>query len=142
MNNAFKLACIALLSCIYIDETKIGPAKEFATFVLLGLMGGAFYTHYSLGDSFERIAPSLVFGLLLICRMVIYYQVCARERKEEEFQRKMFEETISNKEIDQDDEEVSEEDDSVIHKKRLNADILITNKKNVAPNSREEKKIK
>ena len=54
----------------------------------------------------------------------------------------MFEETISNKEIDQDDEELSEEDDSVVHKKRLNADVLITNKKNVAPNSREEKKIK
>lgn len=124
-----------------------GPAKEFATVVLLILTNGAFYTHHSLNDSFERIAPCLVFGLLLVCRLVICYQVNARERKEEEFLRKLYEETNSIKE----DEEIiqqQEENDLVESKKTKGssgASNTITNKKNVSKHSygdREEKKIK
>ena len=37
-------------------------------------MFGAFYTHIALGDKFERIAPSLMFGILLSCRLLIVYQ--------------------------------------------------------------------
>lgn len=42
-------------------------------------MVGGFYTHYALNDKFERSAPSLVFALLLLCRLVISYQVNRRE---------------------------------------------------------------
>jgi hypothetical protein len=63
--------------------------------MLLGLLGGAFYTHYALGDPFERMAPSLIFALLVICRMVILYQVNLRERKEEELIRRLLNEVRS-----------------------------------------------
>jgi hypothetical protein len=42
-------------------------------------MIGGFYTHFTLNDKFERSAPSLVFALLLFCRLVISYQVNRRE---------------------------------------------------------------
>ena len=35
------------------------------------------------------MAPALVFGLLLVCRFIIFYQVAQREKKElEEFKKK------------------------------------------------------
>lgn len=61
-----------------------GPAKELASIILLGLMGGGFYTHYALKDSFERMAPSLIFGLLVICRLIILKQVMKKEHKQRE----------------------------------------------------------
>lgn len=38
------------------------------------------YSHYVLKDKFERIAPYLVFALMLSCRMVVFYQVLKRDR--------------------------------------------------------------
>jgi hypothetical protein len=73
-----------------------GPAKELASFVLLVLMAGGFYTHFSLNDSFERMAPSLIFGMLIICRLIILNQVNKKERKEEEMIRKFLEEAKLN----------------------------------------------
>ena len=58
-----------------------GPLKELANFVLLGVMGGALYTLSVLKDPFEKMVPSLIFGLLLLCRLVILYQVNRREDK-------------------------------------------------------------
>ena len=52
-----------------------------ANFVLLGIMGGALYTLSVLKDPFEKMVPSLIFGLLLLCRMVILFQVNRREEK-------------------------------------------------------------
>lgn len=58
-----------------------GPLKELANLVLLGIMGGALYTLSVLKDPFEKMVPSLIFGLLLLCRLVILYQVNRREEK-------------------------------------------------------------
>ena len=37
-------------------------------------MLGAVYTHYTLHDKLDRMAPGLIFGLLLITRLIIYQQ--------------------------------------------------------------------
>ena len=47
-------------------------------------MGGACYTHYALKDSFDKIAPCLVFSLLIICRLTTLYQVTRREKAEKD----------------------------------------------------------
>ena len=70
-----------------------GPLKEVASFLLLAVMIGGFYTHYALNDSFERLAPSLIFSLLIICRFIILYQVNRKEKKEEEMIKKLINET-------------------------------------------------
>lgn len=44
-------------------------------------MNGALYTHLVLNDPFERIAPSLIFGLLLSCRLIISYQSHTKKNK-------------------------------------------------------------
>lgn len=44
-------------------------------------MLGAFYTHTILEDKFERTAPSIVFALMLGCRLVVYLQVKRKEKK-------------------------------------------------------------
>ena len=43
-------------------------------------MLGAVYTHYVLGDKFERMAPGLVFALLLLTRLIIHRQVSQRDK--------------------------------------------------------------
>ena len=53
-----------------------------ANVVLLAIMSGALYTLYILKDPFERMVPSLIFGLLLVCRLVILYQVNRREAQQ------------------------------------------------------------
>lgn len=53
-----------------------------ANVILLMIMLGAVYTHYVLHDKFERMAPGLVFSLLLVTRLIIYRQVTHREKKQ------------------------------------------------------------
>lgn len=80
---------------------KKGPAKELASVLLLICMGGGFYTHYALNDSFERMAPSLIFGLLIVCRLIILQQVSNKEKKELEMLRKFLEDTQSGTSIEE-----------------------------------------
>jgi len=73
-------------------------------------MIGGFYTHFALGDSFERMAPSLVFGLLLVCRFIILYQVTQRENKElEEYKKKLLEDKSNAKEDDKEEADVKKD---------------------------------
>lgn len=37
-------------------------------------MLGAVYTHYALNERFDRMAPGIIFGLLLFTRLIIYWQ--------------------------------------------------------------------
>ena len=60
-------------------------------------MACQFYTHYALGDSFERMAPSLIFGLLLFCRLIILYQVVKKEKKDLE----LLKEFMEHEQLDQ-----------------------------------------
>jgi hypothetical protein len=63
-------------------------------------MSGALYTLYVLKDPFDRMVPSLIFGLLLVCRLIILYQVNRREQqmyKEELERHKRSESAEDNK---------------------------------------------
>jgi hypothetical protein len=64
-----------------------GRMKDIANFMLIAMMGLSIWTHYTLKDQFEKMAPSLVFGSLLICRLIIAYQVESREALEMENER-------------------------------------------------------
>jgi hypothetical protein len=59
-------------------------------------MSGAIYTHIALNDAFDRIAPSLVFSLLIICRLIILYQVNCKEKRELEIIKQLYEEAYLN----------------------------------------------
>ncbi|CAF1226165.1 unnamed protein product [Adineta ricciae] len=48
-----------------------GRLKQLANIVLLILMLGAIYTHYALNDKFDRMAPGIIFSLLLFARLLI-----------------------------------------------------------------------
>jgi hypothetical protein len=61
--------------------------------ILLMIMLGAVYTHYILRDKFERMAPGLVFSLLLITRLIIHRQVTQREKSQRLSQAKNKNET-------------------------------------------------
>jgi len=75
-------------------------------------MAGGFYTHYALNDSFERIAPSLIFGLLIICRLIILSQVIKKEKTEEEMLRKFLEENeLTEEQLQQLKEQVNSKKD-------------------------------
>lgn len=113
-----------------------GPAKELASVLLLFVMLGGFYTHYALNDSFERMAPSLVFGLLLICRLIILYQVSKKERKEEELMRKIYEEVKLNNP----NESLNEEDEEVPEKVETIKKQAIDSKQQQQPTSKNAKK--
>jgi len=77
----FRLAVgIAEVVCGAILVLIPGRLKQLANVVLLILMLGAVYTHYALHDKFERIAPGLVFSLLLLTRLIIHRQVTQREK--------------------------------------------------------------
>lgn len=41
---------------------------------------GASYSYIMLGDKFEKLAPAIVFSLMLGCRLVVYFQVTRREK--------------------------------------------------------------
>ena len=58
-----------------------GFLKQIANFLLLLLTLTDFYTHAAIADKFERTAPSIVFSLMLSCRLIIYWQVKKRDEK-------------------------------------------------------------
>ena len=58
-------------------------AKNFANILLLVLKTLNVYSHWAISDEFERTAPTLVFLLMLSCRMVVDWQL---SRKSDEVQ--------------------------------------------------------
>ncbi|RWS30426.1 transmembrane protein 35-like protein [Leptotrombidium deliense] len=56
-----------------------GGIKQWANVILLVLTVTALYTHVAIEDKFERTAPSIVFSLMLTCRLIILYQVRCRD---------------------------------------------------------------
>jgi len=53
--------------------------KNGANLLLLGLKVLNVYSHWAINDEFERTAPSLVFFLLLSCRLVVDWQLARNE---------------------------------------------------------------
>ncbi|XP_076467283.1 putative acetylcholine receptor chaperone [Babylonia areolata] len=58
-----------------------GALKEMSNVALLGIMLNDIYAHYSLDEGLEKMSPSIVFALLLTCRIIIYLQALAAEPK-------------------------------------------------------------
>ena len=42
------------------------------------------YSHYMLGDGLNKTTPALIFGMLLVCRFIVYLQILLREREPNE----------------------------------------------------------
>ena len=58
--------------------------KNVANVILIGVKLLNAYSHWAINDEFERTAPTLVFLLMLGCRMVVDWQLHKRDREEEE----------------------------------------------------------
>uniref|UniRef100_T1KD40 Novel acetylcholine receptor chaperone n=1 Tax=Tetranychus urticae TaxID=32264 RepID=T1KD40_TETUR len=56
-----------------------GRIKQLANWILLVLTVLGLYTHIMIKDKFERTAPSIVFILMLVCRLIVHVQVRRRE---------------------------------------------------------------
>ncbi|XP_014663704.1 PREDICTED: transmembrane protein 35-like [Priapulus caudatus] len=63
-------------------------AKLAANVVLTILMSTTLTSHYLRGDGFETMSGQLVMSLLLLCRLIVFYQVTARENKEALYSKK------------------------------------------------------
>ena len=65
---------------------SIQGAKNVANIFLLMLKILNVYSHWAISDEFERTAPSLVFLLMLSCRMVVDWQMARRPEPEIELE--------------------------------------------------------
>ena len=48
--------------------------KKAANIILLAAKVLNLYSHFAIDDAFERMAPTLVFFFMLVCRMVVDWQ--------------------------------------------------------------------
>lgn len=93
---------------------RVGRLKQLANVVLLVIMLGAVYTHYALHDKFDRMAPGLVFSLLLLTRLIIHRQVTQREKgakPEKKPKKPEIEEKEEEEEENEDEEDVEQQSD-------------------------------
>ncbi|KAK3097386.1 hypothetical protein FSP39_009167 [Pinctada imbricata] len=67
--------------CGAILATIPGPLKEAANILMILLMVNDIYSHYALDDGLEKGSLSIVFLLLLTCRLIIYLQIKSRENE-------------------------------------------------------------
>ncbi|CAB4061271.1 unnamed protein product [Lepeophtheirus salmonis] len=56
--------------------------KNVANILLLGFKTLNVYSHWAINDAFERTAPSLVFFLMLCCRLVVDWQLSKKKEKD------------------------------------------------------------
>jgi len=66
-------------------------------------MLGAVYTHYALHDKLDRMAPGIIFSLLLITRLIIYQQGKSSNlniKKENDTEKLEDQETLNDKKKD------------------------------------------
>ena len=86
--------------------------------VLLGVKSLNAYSHWAINDEFERTAPTLVFLLMLGCRMVVDWQMVKRDKEEAEEAAKAGAKPTVNKEAAKAElEEMSREAESAVSKK-------------------------
>lgn len=88
--------------------------KNVSTGVLIASNLLSLYSHYKLNDKFERLAPSIVFALMLACRLVVYLQV--KRRIENEGKQKVREERrklIESGEVDLDQLSASDDEETL-----------------------------
>ncbi|UJR30665.1 hypothetical protein I4U23_018189 [Adineta vaga] len=62
---------ITEITCGIIFLLIPGRLKQLANIILLMITLGGIYTHYALHDKFDRMAPGIIFSLLLSTRFII-----------------------------------------------------------------------
>lgn len=77
---------LEILSGIIMMLIPSRGAKNVANILLLILKILNVYSHWAISDEFERTAPSLVFLLMLSCRMVVDWQMARRPEPEIELE--------------------------------------------------------
>lgn len=60
----------------------IGPLKEAANVLMILLSCLDIYSHYAQDEGLDKMSLSVVFFLLLTCRLIIHLQMKARELEE------------------------------------------------------------
>ena len=71
-------------SCNIPIQSKFVLFQNVANVLLIGVKGLNAYSHWAINDEFERTAPTLVFLLMLACRMVVDWQMVKRDKEEAE----------------------------------------------------------
>lgn len=67
----------------YVDFISfLGPLKEAANVLMILLSCLDIYSHYALDEGLDKMSLSVVFFLLLTCRLIIRLQMKARELEE------------------------------------------------------------
>ncbi|XP_055332717.1 novel acetylcholine receptor chaperone-like [Paramacrobiotus metropolitanus] len=56
-----------------------GAMKQIANVILFLVVSLAIYSHWKINDRLDRIAPAIVFALMLVCRFVINAQLARRK---------------------------------------------------------------
>ncbi|XP_061193452.1 novel acetylcholine receptor chaperone-like [Saccostrea echinata] len=71
-----EVVCGAILAFIP------GPLKEAANVLMILIASLDIYSHYALDEGLDKMSLSVVFFLLLMCRLIIHLQMKAREDEE------------------------------------------------------------
>ena len=86
-----EIICGLILMCV--PSRRV---KNFANVALVLVKTLNVYSHWAINDEFERTAPTLVFLLMLGCRLVVDWQVAKRDREESEDEQLTSHGAISN----------------------------------------------
>ena len=75
-----EIACGAALLALPHEGTGWRRAKNSANWALVAVKALNAYSHWAVEDEFERTAPTLVFLLMLGCRLVVDWQVSDKDK--------------------------------------------------------------
>ena len=76
MNCVFGgvVKCFLVLPGLVLLLIPNRKVKKAANIILLAAKVLNLYSHFAIDDAFERMAPTLVFFFMLVCRMVVDWQ--------------------------------------------------------------------
>jgi len=119
-NYRFAFGLLEIICGTVLVIIHRGIPSQIANVVLLTLMLTTVYTHYALHDKFERMAPSLVFSLLLLTRLIINRQVQTKKsdpsvekQKINKLDKKDVPKSVKENKKQSSEDESAEEDDNV-----------------------------
>ena len=69
-----KCKCFLILPGLVLLLIPNRKVKKAANIILLAAKVLNLYSHFAIDDAFERMAPTLVFFFMLVCRMVVDWQ--------------------------------------------------------------------
>lgn len=78
------VGCLEIFCGLIMMTVPHRGTKNFANVSLFLLKTLNVYSHWAINDAFERTAPTLVFLLMLSCRLIVDWQLAKREKEEQE----------------------------------------------------------